>query len=171
MFTPEIREVPWKQGIHVSNIFWLVPNLFEVEDKVDWFQSTIQTIFTQRFYPLNRNRGKRQSQSSGLKDSSDFLFLNITLAHNTNRVFLDSESYRRFYAKMSWFKMLVDYSIGKVWQKTNARLLQHRTNITKNQHSKKIKFGQEWPINFFESRRFYLVGGGRGNKQYLILAL
>ena len=63
MFTPEIREVPWKQGIHVSNIFWLVPNLFEVEDKVDWFQSTIQTIFTQRFYPLNRNRGKRQSQS------------------------------------------------------------------------------------------------------------
>ena len=72
---------------------------------------------------------------------------------------------------MPGFKTLVDYSIGKVLQKTNIRLLQHRKDITKNQHSKKIKFGQEWPIKFFESRQFYRVGRGRGNKQYFIFGL
>jgi hypothetical protein len=50
----------------------------------------------------------------------------------------------------------VYYSIGKISTKTNIA---------------KKNFGQEWPIEFFESWRFYLVVGGRGNKQYFIFGV
>ena len=135
---------------------------------------------TQRFYPLNRNRGKRQSQSRCTQWVERFFRFFIFKYHPCTQIVWCLFSLFSYHIDASMQKCL---DLKRSLTTASERYMYHQkptlvnyiirkiTPITNIATKKKKNSGQEWPIKFFGSRWFYQVGRVRGNKQYFIFGL